>query len=177
MDRLQIARPSRPRQHQGDEGPAYQGDVRREVDAVRREAHELRWVQGRGRGVARTRRHILLAESRSIHWEADMAEIIHRVGIQASPDKLFRALSTIEGLAGWWTENTRGVTDVGKTITFQFRNPNGETIGEFEMEVVIQEPFKKVQWMCVKGPAEWIGTEINFDLKQENDFTIVLFGH
>lgn len=32
-----------------------------------------------------------------------MAEIIHRVGIKASPDKVFRALSTIEGLAGWWT--------------------------------------------------------------------------
>ena len=106
-----------------------------------------------------------------------MAEIIHRVGIQASPDKVFRALSTIEGLAGWWTENTRGVSDVGKTIVFQFRDPNGEIKGEFEMEVLKQEPFKRVQWKCEKGPAEWIGTDITFDLKQENEFTIVLFGH
>ncbi len=45
------------------------------------------------------------------------------------------------------------------------------------MEVVKQEPFKKVQWKCVKGPDEWIGTDIIFDLKHKNEFTIVLFGH
>ena len=45
-----------------------------------------------------------------------MADIIHRVRIKASPDKVFWALSTIEGLAAWWTENTSGTTDVGKTI-------------------------------------------------------------
>ncbi|CAI4029738.1 Polyketide cyclase [Nitrospira tepida] len=106
-----------------------------------------------------------------------MADIIHRVGIKAGPDKVFRALSTIDGLAGWWTTDTSGVADVGKIISFQFRDPNGKTIGGFDMEVVKQEPAKKVQWKCVKGPEEWIGTDITFDLKQENDFTIVLFGH
>jgi uncharacterized protein YndB with AHSA1/START domain len=34
-----------------------------------------------------------------------MANIIHRIGIKASPDKVYRALATIEGLAGWWTVN------------------------------------------------------------------------
>jgi uncharacterized protein YndB with AHSA1/START domain len=106
-----------------------------------------------------------------------MAEIIHRIGIKANPDKVFRALSTIEGLAGWWTENTKGVSGVGKSIVFQFRDLNGELKGEFEMEVLKQEPPKRVQWACTKGPAEWIGTEVAFDLKQENEFTIVLFGH
>jgi uncharacterized protein YndB with AHSA1/START domain len=106
-----------------------------------------------------------------------MAEIFHRVGIKGSPEKVFRALSTIEGLAGWWTTDTSGISDVGKSITFQFRDPNGKIKGEMGMEVVMQEPFKRVQWKCVKGPEEWIGTEITFDLKQENEFTIVLFGH
>ena len=106
-----------------------------------------------------------------------MADIIHRVGIKAGPDKVFRALSTIDGLAGWWTTDTSGVADEGNTIEFQFRDPNGKIIGGFEMEVVKLEPFKRVQWKCVKGPAEWIGTDITFDLKQEKEFTIVLFGH
>ena len=106
-----------------------------------------------------------------------MAEIIHRIGIKAGPDKVFLALATIEGLARWWTEDTRGVSEVGKTIVFQFRDPNGEIKGEFEMKVLKQEPFKKVQWRCEKGPSEWVRTEITFDLRQENEFTIVLFGH
>ena len=29
----------------------------------------------------------------------------------------------------------------------------------------------------IKGPAEWVGTKIRFELKQEDDFTIVLFKH
>ncbi|MFO0698183.1 MAG: SRPBCC domain-containing protein [Nitrospira sp.] len=106
-----------------------------------------------------------------------MADIIHRVGIKASLDKAFRALSTIDGLAGWWTTTITGVSTVGKTITFQFREPNGGIKGECEMEVVKQEPFETVQWTCKSGPAEWVGTDITFDLKQENEFTIVLFGH
>jgi uncharacterized protein YndB with AHSA1/START domain len=35
-----------------------------------------------------------------------MFEILHRVGIKASPDKVYRALATPEGLAGWWTTDT-----------------------------------------------------------------------
>jgi uncharacterized protein YndB with AHSA1/START domain len=106
-----------------------------------------------------------------------MAEIIHRVGIKASPDKVFRALSTSEGLAAWWAENTSGVFNVGKTINFQFRDPNRGVKGACDMEVLKQEPFKRIHWTCVKGPADWIRTEVTFDLKQENEFTIVLFGH
>jgi uncharacterized protein YndB with AHSA1/START domain len=100
-----------------------------------------------------------------------MADIIHRVGIKASPHKVFAALSTINGLAGWWTANTSGVSDVGKTITFQFHDLKGKIIGEMGMEVVKQEPFKRVQWQCIKGPDEWIGTDITFDLNQENEFS------
>jgi uncharacterized protein YndB with AHSA1/START domain len=106
-----------------------------------------------------------------------MADIIHRVGIKASPEKVFQALSTIDGLADWWTENTEGVSEVGRTITFEFRDPSGGIKGGFDMKVVKQEPFKRLQWICEKGPEEWVGTEITFDLKEEKDFTIVLFAH
>ena len=106
-----------------------------------------------------------------------MADIIHRVGIKTSPDKVFWALATVEGLAGWWTDHTKGISEVGKAIEFQFHDPNGKVIGGFTMEVLKQEPFKRVHWTCTKGPEEWIGTEIAFDLTQENEFTIVLFAH
>ena len=32
-------------------------------------------------------------------------------------------------------------------------------------------------WEVVDEPDEWVGTTIRFDLKQEDDFTIVLFKH
>ena len=35
----------------------------------------------------------------------------------------------------------------------------------------------RVEWLCVDGPAEWIGTQISFDLSRQDDQTILIFGH
>ena len=36
-----------------------------------------------------------------------MVDILHRVGVQgASPEQVFEALTTVEGLAAWWTQKT-----------------------------------------------------------------------
>ena len=35
----------------------------------------------------------------------------------------------------------------------------------------------RVRWEVVYGPDEWIGTEVVFELSQEDDFTIVMFAH
>ena len=45
------------------------------------------------------------------------------------------------------------------------------------MEVVALEPNKKVHWRFKAGPDEWVGTDVTFNLAQEGDRTIVLFGH
>ena len=36
-----------------------------------------------------------------------MPDILHRVGIDATPEKVFNALATIEGLRGWWSSPPR----------------------------------------------------------------------
>lgn len=104
-------------------------------------------------------------------------DIIHRVGIKASMQKVYDALSTIEGIAGWWTKHTSGTARVGETIVVQFLSSEGKEIGSMNMEVKTLEPLKKVHWIFTAGPAEWIGTEVIFNLHQEADYTIVLFGH
>jgi hypothetical protein len=40
--------------------------------------------------------------------EEDMPDILHRVGINAKPEKVFKALTTLEGLRHWWTLETTG---------------------------------------------------------------------
>jgi uncharacterized protein YndB with AHSA1/START domain len=42
-----------------------------------------------------------------------MADILHRVGIKASSENVYKALATREGLAGWWTTNTQGDSKLG----------------------------------------------------------------
>jgi uncharacterized protein YndB with AHSA1/START domain len=99
-----------------------------------------------------------------------MADILHRVGITATPDAVYRALTTIDGLAGWWTTDTSGEPE--GTLQFRF----GE-VGGFDMKVLDRRPDRRVLWEVTDGPAEWIGTTVQFDLTQDGDWTIILFAH
>ena len=41
-----------------------------------------------------------------------MPDILHRVGVLTpTPEKVYEALTTVDGLAGWWTQDTRGSGD------------------------------------------------------------------
>lgn len=101
-----------------------------------------------------------------------MVDILHRIGVQTpSPEKVYDALTTVEGLAGWWTDDTTGDPDVGGVLQFRFP-PGG-----FDMEVVEQRPGEHVRWKVVDGPEEWIGTTVDWELRQDDDMTVVLFEH
>ena len=102
-----------------------------------------------------------------------MVDILHRVGVKTStPEKVYDALTTVDGLAAWWTEKTTGSTDVGDVIEFRF-----PPVGGFDMQVVELRPSERVSWRVVEGPDEWLGTTIDWDLAQQGDYTIVLFKH
>jgi uncharacterized protein YndB with AHSA1/START domain len=101
-----------------------------------------------------------------------MVDILHKIGVKAaSPYDVYEALTTTKGLAGWWTEDTKGDGTLGGVIEFRFP-PGG-----FDMEVVDTEPGERVVWRVADGPEEWIDTQIRWDLKQDGDYTIVLFRH
>lgn len=101
-----------------------------------------------------------------------MLDILHKVGIKSSsPDDVYKALTTREGLSAWWTSSTQGDGKVGGVLQFRFG------AGGFDMEVLELQPAKRVLWQVVDGPAEWMGTTISFELRQEGDWTIVLFKH
>ena len=103
-------------------------------------------------------------------------DILHRVGIKASSEKVYNALATIDGIAGWWTTNTQGDSRVGGLIKFRFSR-DGREIGGFDAKVVELRPAERVVWQVLEGPQEWVGTKISFDLKQEDGYAIVLFKH
>lgn len=106
-----------------------------------------------------------------------MADIVHRVGIEAPIDKVYAAVATTEGVAGWWTRETTGDSTPGGTFDVRFLTPAGDEVGGMTMKVTALEPDRRVQWRVTAGPEEWIGTDVTFDLTQEGEHTIVLFGH
>lgn len=100
-----------------------------------------------------------------------MADIRHRVGIAAPEARVYEALTTTEGLSGWWTHNVVGDPNLGGRLQFFFGGSEPGAI----MEVVALDPTHHVEWRCVQGADEWIGTTITFDLKPADSETVVLF--
>jgi len=104
-------------------------------------------------------------------------DILHRVGIHASPAAVFAALATVDGLSGWWTEDTSGDGQAGGRLDFQFQDAAGQPIGGFGMSVAEATPAQRVRWRVQDGPADWVGTDIEFELSEQDGQTIVQFGH
>jgi uncharacterized protein YndB with AHSA1/START domain len=105
-----------------------------------------------------------------------MVDILHRVGITAPRDAVYRALTTPEGLAAWWTDDTSGDGTPGDVLEFRF-DLGADEPGGFDMKVLEARPTERVLWEVINGPEEWIGTRISWDLRTEGDFTIVMFAH
>jgi uncharacterized protein YndB with AHSA1/START domain len=100
-----------------------------------------------------------------------MPDILHRIATKATTaDDVLPALTTIDGLASWWTTDTEGDASVDGIIKFRF------VPGGFDMKVVEIKP-DRVRWEVAEGPEEWMGTTITFDLKQDGEHTVVLFAH
>jgi uncharacterized protein YndB with AHSA1/START domain len=108
--------------------------------------------------------------------EGEGIKMIHHVFEIAAPrETVFRALTTADGLAGWWTTQVRtGEAAVGARIDFTFR-------GAFNPQLRITEvdPSAHVGWEGVAGYAAAWGpqTIIRFELEATSGGTLVRFWH
>jgi len=90
--------------------------------------------------------------------------------IKASPEAIYAALTTPEGLRGWWTQDCDVAAEVGSTIKFRF----GRTHKDMRIELL--KPRHEVRWLCTGAHIdvdylthkdEWVGTQIIFRLTPE----------
>ncbi len=103
-----------------------------------------------------------------------MADILHTVSVQASPSEIFRALTARSGLRHGWARQSEA-------------NPSADSVSEFRvsevtsvtMRVAAIDTDARVAWKCVDGPADWIGTEVSFELTSDDrgEGTTVRFRH
>ena len=100
-----------------------------------------------------------------------MATIYHQVGIKGSTDSVFSALTTIEGLAQWWTSDTRGDPGSGGNLDFYFNE------FKMSMEVLTVQNNARVHWRCTAGDTQWVDTEIEFVLRDDGKQILVDFSH
>jgi uncharacterized protein YndB with AHSA1/START domain len=101
-----------------------------------------------------------------------MPDILHAVGIKAQPSEVYEALTTLKGLSGWWTSNTRGDPSANGTIQFHF----GEK-ARVDAKVIDLKRNELVLWEILDAHADWIGTNVRFELRQNGPITQVMFKH
>ncbi|MGK6352682.1 SRPBCC family protein [Parapedobacter sp. DT-150] len=104
--------------------------------------------------------------------QSPLKSICHRLLIEAPVEKVYAALTTQEGLAGWWTPDTLAKPEVGSVLRFGFEPDYFK-----EMQVVALEPYSKVAWRCLKAFEEWIGTTLTFELEPHAKGTVLYFRH
>ena len=85
--------------------------------------------------------------------------------VAALPDRVFDSLTTVAGLAGWWTSEVSGSPALGRELRFAF----GEEA--VVMRVDRADRPTAVTWTCLRHTRfpEWQGTEIAFDVRPQGD--------
>jgi uncharacterized protein YndB with AHSA1/START domain len=104
-----------------------------------------------------------------------MPDIVHRIGVAASPSRVYRAIATRSGLINWWTWHVIGEPSPGPPVRFRFAR------GGADMEMRELTPDRRIVWRCVSGPVAWVDTEIVFSLSPNEAAggreTVILFSH
>ena len=99
-----------------------------------------------------------------------MSHYQHSFVAEANPATVYAALTTTEGLSGWWSQDCDIESDVGGTLRFRF-GANCKT-----MRIEESLPDHSVRWRCtacfmaadhLTRRNEWIDTEMVFRLTSQ----------
>ncbi|MBW8486964.1 metalloregulator ArsR/SmtB family transcription factor [Actinomadura parmotrematis] len=84
-----------------------------------------------------------------------------RLVLRAPAERIHAAVTTLDGLRGWWTRDTTGGTAPGDELRFAFEG-YGSTVVRVE-----EDAPDRVRWTSVGGDAhpEWNGTSIVFEIE------------
>ena len=100
-----------------------------------------------------------------------MADIVLERTINATPERVFIALTRRYDLAQWWTDDVSATPEVGSLAEFRFNQ--GVAVRRFEVAKLVRG--ERVRWLVRHGPAHWEGTSITWQLTPVQCGTRVAF--
>src|SRR5260370_10354925 len=107
---------------------------------------------------------ILMKSIESQRKENEMKfDIVHSVDIETTPDRLYEAITTKKGLAGWWTPQVKAEPMMGALHEFHF---TGTTL-KFRVDKL--QPALHGAWSSAQVPPDWEGTQVLFAITPEDD--------
>jgi len=92
----------------------------------------------------------------------------HLFHINASVNKVFKALTNVNEMRNWYTTEISGESSIDQLINFKFG-----TI-EFIVKVTALEVNKKIVWECVDTTMPFVGHTYTFELDESDGKTRIL---
>jgi uncharacterized protein YndB with AHSA1/START domain len=89
-----------------------------------------------------------------------LSDMVHEVEIAAEPATVFKAITTREGEAGFWTTDNTTTPKVGSEAEFRFK----EAPVPLRMRIDALEPNARVKWTCLGGFPGWQDTTVTWTL-------------
>jgi Polyketide cyclase / dehydrase and lipid transport len=99
---------------------------------------------------------------------SDMTTISHEIRINASMADVFKTISTVDGLKGWYTTRIEGDMVPGKSI-----NVHADGRPSFRWRISELSPQTATKWECVEGPGTASGATVAFRLSTKDSRTQV----
>lgn len=105
-----------------------------------------------------------------------MPDIMHLLKIKATPEQVYDALTTPEGIRNWWTRDAKLDHQIGGAGEFRF--PYSGATYSTTIHIAELLPPRRITWTVTTSfRPEWIGTTIIFNLRPEADLTVLSFAH
>ncbi len=104
-----------------------------------------------------------------------MAAILKELTIQATPRRVWDALTKPDEIARWWTDDVSIQPEVGTLAEFRFSQ--GTFVIQFEVAELDEEA--KMSWITRQGPStgHWTGTSVTWQLEPVHTGTKLVFTH
>lgn len=100
-----------------------------------------------------------------------------RFSVDQTPEEVFNAINHVRS---WWSENIQGATDQLNSV-FRYRY---QDVHHAKMKITEQIPNQKIVWHVeenyfkfTEDEKEWTGTDIIFDIREQDGKTILEFTH
>ena|SRR2546425_4555603 len=101
-----------------------------------------------------------------------MPDILQDFPINASPDQVYAAVSTPEGLDRWWTKKSAGKPVEGAVYELWF-GPEYD----WRARVTRCAVGKEFELQMVVADSDWNGTRVGFELEPKDGATGIRFHH
>ena len=104
-----------------------------------------------------------------------MPDILHRISIDAPPQRVHDLIASTDGIARWWTGRPlTGEHATGSSFSACF----GDAEQPAAVMRVLADAPDQVVWRVTGGPGAWAGTQITFTVRPNgHGGTTLLFSH